>query len=89
MSHMHIVDCDREERLMKTTTAVGIMGSIVINLMLGIVIAAVFSVAPAVQAREVAQCPAQHTQHATSQPAAERGRSGGHLVAVRMGWEAG
>jgi len=74
---------------MKTTTAVGIMGSIVINLMLGIVIAAVFSVAPAVQAREVAQCPAQHPQHATSQPDAERGRSGGHLVAVRMGWEAG
>jgi hypothetical protein len=74
---------------MKTTTAVGIMGSVVINLMLGIVIAAVFSVAPTAQAREVAHCPAQHAQHTTSQPAAEHGRSGGHLVAVRMGWEAG
>ena len=55
---------------MKTTTAVGIMGSVVINLMLGIVIAAVFSVTPSAQAREVAQCPAQHTEHATTQPAA-------------------
>jgi len=74
---------------MKTTTAVGIMGSVLINLMLGIVIAAVFSVTPTAQAREIAQCPAQHTEHASGQPALERGRSGGHLVAVRMGWEAG
>jgi hypothetical protein len=74
---------------MKTTTAVGIMGSVVINLMLGIVIAAVFSVTPTAQAREVVQCPAQHTEHPASQPALEHGRSGGHLVAVRMGWEAG
>jgi hypothetical protein len=57
--------------------------------MLGIVIAAVFSVTPTAQAREVAQCPAQHTEHAPTQPVLERGHSGGHLVAVRMGWEAG
>ena len=74
---------------MKTTTAVGIMGSVVINLMLGIVIAAVFSVTPAAQARELAHCPAQHSEHTAPQPVLERGRSGGHLVAVRMGWEAG
>jgi hypothetical protein len=73
---------------MKTTTF-GVVGSLVINLMLGVIIAAVFSVTPAVQAHEVAQCAMERAAQPVSTPAPERARAGGHLVAVRMGWEAG
>ena len=46
----------------------------------------VFSVTPVAHAREIAQCPDQKT----AQPVApaEHQRAGGHLAAVRMGWEA-
>jgi hypothetical protein len=68
------------------TTTVGVLGSLAVNLMLAVAVAAVFSSAPVAQAREVAQC-----THADSTPApapAEHARAGGHLAAVRMGWEA-
>jgi hypothetical protein len=70
---------------MKTTT-VGVIGSLAINLALGLLVAAVFSVTPVANAREVAQCPAQKA----AQPVApaDHERAGGHLAAVRMGWEA-
>ena len=71
---------------MKTTT-VGVLGSLAINVALGLLVAAVFSVTPAVQAREVAQCPQQAEQPA-SRPVTEHTRAGGQLAAVRMGWEA-
>lgn len=74
---------------MKTTTAVGVFGSVIINMMLAMVLAAVFSVTPAAQADEVAQCPMEHAEQPVSHPAPEHGHAGGHLVAVRMGWEAG
>jgi hypothetical protein len=70
-------------------TTFGIVGSLVINLMLGVIVAAVFSVTPAAQAHEVAQCPMEHAAQPVSAPAQEREQAGGHLVAVRMGWEAG
>ena len=73
---------------MKSTTF-GVVGSLVINLMLGLIVAAVFSVTPAAQAREVAQCPMEHAAQPANAPAVERPHAGGHLVAVRMGWEAG
>jgi hypothetical protein len=57
-------------------------------MMLALVVAAVFSVTPPAQAHEVAQC-ATHAEQAVSHPAQEQVHPGGHLVAVRMGWEAG
>ncbi len=68
---------------MKTTT-VGLIGTLAINLALGAVMVLVFSHTPPARAREVAQCSgappgAVSTLH---KPA------GGHLAAVRMGWEA-
>lgn len=72
---------------MKTTT-VGVLGSLAINVALGVLVAAVFSVTPAAQAREVAQCPSQQAEPAVSRPVSDHARAGGHLAAVRMGWEA-
>jgi hypothetical protein len=71
------------------TTTFGVVGSLVINLMLGLIVAAVFSVTPGAQADEVAQCAMEHAAQPASTPAPEHARAGGHLVAVRMGWEAG
>jgi hypothetical protein len=70
---------------MKTTT-VGVLGSLAINVALGLLVAAVFSVTPVAHAREIAQCPDQKAL----QPVvpAEHERAGGHLAPVRMGWEA-
>ena len=73
---------------MKRTTF-GVMGSLVINLVLGLIIAAVFSVTPAAQADEVAQCPMEDPAQPASSPAQDHPHAGGHLAAVRMGWEAG
>ena len=73
---------------MKTTTAVGIVGSIVVNAMLGLVIATVFSVTPAAQAREAAHR-APHLEQVAGHAAPEHARGGGPLTAVRMGWTAG
>lgn len=74
---------------MKITT-VGVLGSLAINLALGLLVAAVFSISPVAHAREVAQCPEQKAAQPAAQPAApaEHERAGGHLAAVRMGWEA-
>ncbi len=69
---------------MKTTT-VGVIGTLAINLALGAGMVLVFSHTPLAQAREVAQCSQAAPQgiiHAAHKPA------GGHLAAVRMGWEA-
>jgi hypothetical protein len=70
---------------MKITTA-GVLGSLAINVVLALLVAAVFSVTPVAHAREVAQCPEQKT--AQPMAPAEHERAGGHLAAVRMGWEA-
>jgi hypothetical protein len=69
---------------MKTTT-VGVLGTLAINLALGLLVAAVFSITPVAHAREVAQCPDQKVAQPVT---ADHERAGGHLAAVRMGWEA-
>ena len=66
-----------------------ILGSLVINLMLALVIAAVFSASPPARAAEAAQC-ATHPAPARGSAPAQRGRSGQrYIVAVRMGWAMG
>jgi hypothetical protein len=72
----------------KTTTAVAVLGSIAINLMLALLITAA-SATPTARADEVAQCPRGHVEGVIGRPAPEHTPAGGHLVAVRMGWEAG
>jgi hypothetical protein len=73
---------------MKTTTAVGVLGSLAINMLLAAAVATLFSVTPMAQAGEVAHCAGQHSQPVAA-PATQEHAHGGHLVAVRMGWEAG
>jgi hypothetical protein len=70
---------------MKATTW-AVLGSIAVNLVLGFLIALVFSVAPTVQADEMAGGPAQAPLVAAPDP--QPPHQGGYLVAVRMGWEA-
>ncbi len=73
---------------MRTTTW-AILGSLVINLMLGLVIAAVFSVSPPAKAAASTKCSAHaavHTPQAPAQPARSGQR---YIVAVRMGWAMG
>jgi hypothetical protein len=80
---------------MKMTTW-AVLGSLAINLMLALVIAAVFSVAPTAQAAQAAEpqgCAAMHAAaHAKQPPArpapAPSSRSG-YVVAARMGWAMG
>ena len=70
---------------MRTTTW-AILGSLAINLVLGLVIAAVFSVSPPAKAGETAQCPARAAVQ-TRQPPKRPGPR--YIVAVRMGWAMG
>jgi len=74
---------------MKTTTAVGVLGSLAINVLLAAAVATLFSVTPAAQAGEVAHCAAKQTGQVAAHATPEHAHGGGHLVAVRMGWEAG
>jgi hypothetical protein len=63
-----------------------IFGSLLINLMLGLAVAAVFSVSPTATAADLARCPAHSAAHSapvTAQPARPAHR---YIVAVRMGW---
>ncbi len=64
-----------------------VLGSLLINLVLGLLVAVVFSVPPA-RAAERPQCTGRplHATHTPDRPArAHRG----YLVEVRMGWGAG
>jgi hypothetical protein len=64
-----------------------ILGSLCINLMLGLVIASVFSVSRPVTAAELPRCSTHATTRAGSAPPAQPARSGNrYIVAVRMGW---
>jgi len=70
-------------------TTWAILGSLVINLMLGLVVAAVFSVSRPATAAESAQCPTHASapsRRAPGQPARSGQR---YIVAVRMGWAMG
>jgi hypothetical protein len=62
------------------------LGSLGINLMLGVAVAAVFSVSPPVLAAASTACPTSHAAQTRSAPA-QPARSGHrYIVAVRMGW---
>ena len=71
---------------MKTTTWAA-LGSLFINVMLALVIAAVFSAAPTAQAGESTHCggQAKHAKQAPTQTAPAPTRRA-YLVEVRMGW---
>jgi len=67
-----------------------VLGSLLINLVLGLLVAVVFSVPPA-RAAEPPQCNGHttHTTHATHTPDRRALVHRGYLVEVRMGWGAG
>jgi hypothetical protein len=79
---------------MKMTWAV--IGSLLINMMLGLAIAAVFSVSPPAQASELQGCahaavhaghnPAAPGRAAPAAPGRAVSRHDGYLTAARMGW---
>jgi hypothetical protein len=70
-------------------TSWAILGSLVINLMLSLAIAAVFSAPPAAKAAELPGC-STHTAAPTRPAPAQPARSGRrYIVAVRMGWAMG
>ena len=78
---------------MKTRTWAA-FGSVIINLMLGLVIAAVFSAAPLARAdvahsHGCAAHAAAHTKAAPAQPAPAAPARRSYIVAVRMGWAMG
>jgi hypothetical protein len=75
-----------EESVMRVTTW-AVLGSLLINLVLGLLVAAVFSVAPA-RAAERAPCSGGHPVHTTPTPDRPTPVHG-YLVAARMGWAAG
>ena len=67
-----------------------VAGSLLVNLVLGLLVATALSVAASAQAAESVRCASQHTPHppraAERQPATPHR---GYVVAVRMGWAAG
>src|ERR1700694_4462693 len=76
-----------EESVMRVTTW-AVLGSLLINLVLGLLVAAVFSVAPA-RAAERAPCAGGHAVHTTQTPDQAAPGHRGYLVAVRMGGAGG
>ena len=73
---------------MKVTTW-GVLGSLAVNLALGLVVAAVFSVSPPARAAETGHCASGHTVHAARAPERPPVVHRTYLVAARMGWAAG
>ena len=73
---------------MRVTTW-AVVGSLLINLVLGLLVAAVFSVAPPARAAERAACAGGRTMHTTQTPDRPALVHRGYLVAVRMGWAGG
>jgi hypothetical protein len=69
-------------------TSWAVLGSLLINLVLALLVAAVFSAAPA-RAAEHAACAVGHPVHATQTPDRPAPVHHGYLIAVRMGWAAG
>ena len=69
---------------MKTKTTWAMFGSLLVNLMLGLVIAAVFSAAPTAQATEVSGTRCPHAKQAPTRAPAHVHRA--YLIEARMGW---
>ncbi len=74
---------------MKTTKTWAVFGSLAINLVLGCVVALVFSIGPAVQAAEAPHPAASAPATPAPPPTQEGSKKDDYLVAVRMGWAAG
>ena len=70
---------------MNRTTTWAVLGSVAINLLLSLVVALVFSVAPAVQAQELAP-PSANGPPTPHGKTADHAKSDSYLIAVRMGW---
>jgi hypothetical protein len=70
---------------MRATTW-AILGSLAINLMLGLAIATVFSAAPSAMAAELPGCSAHAAAPARQAPAQPARTGHRYIVAVRMGW---
>ena len=70
-------------------TTWAILGSLLINLMLSLALAAVFSVTPAANAAELPGCSTQATPHTRPAPAQPARPGHRYIVAVRMGWAMG
>jgi hypothetical protein len=70
---------------MRTTTW-AIMGSLVVNLMIVLLIATVFSVPPSATAAESTGCSAHAAAHARPAPVQPARPNHRYIVAVRMGW---
>jgi len=68
----------------KTTWA--ILGSLVINLVLGLGLVAVFSVSPQAKAADLPGCSAQAAARTRPTPAPPARPGHRYIVAVRMGW---
>ena len=70
-------------------TSWAVLGSLLINLVLALLVAAVFSVAPPARAAERAPCALGRPMHTAPTPDRPALVHRGYLVAVRMGWGAG
>jgi hypothetical protein len=73
---------------MRVTTW-AVFGSLFINLVLGLLVAALFTVAPPALAAGPTHCTATHAVHKADAPARSATPKGGYVVAARMGWAAG
>ena len=80
---------------MMRVTAWAVAGTLLINLVLGLLAAAAFTVAPAALAAEPVRCahePAAHPQRTPNRAPSSSSGGGaprpGYVVAVRMGWAA-
>jgi hypothetical protein len=70
-------------------TSWAVLGSLLINLVLALLVAAVFSVAPPAHAAEHAACALGHPVHTTQTANRPILVHSDYLVAVRMGWAGG
>jgi hypothetical protein len=72
---------------MKMTKTWAVLGSLLITMMLGVVIAAAFSVTPFSQVEACSAHPSAAQSKSTSAPRAPATTGHhGYLIAVRMGW---
>ncbi len=74
---------------MKTTKTWAVVGSLAINLVLGCLVALVFSAAPAVQAAEAPHAGPAAPATPAPPPTQDGSKKDDYLTAVRMGWAAG
>lgn len=70
-------------------TSWAVLGSLLINLVLALLVAAVFSVAPPARAAERAPCALGHPVHTTQTANRPILVHRDYLVAARMGWAGG